>query len=165
MVKKRFAMMMHEDEVSHGFCLSTPIGKENVKCKVHDATEVFLFHNSLFSWACLAINANVYKYGSIQPKELEELKQPYLVEMNCHGQLKPVAAMVAVNLGLAVVNVLIKQILNRGVNHLVIITYRQSIAAVFISAIAFFLERYVDVFSICSMSRVSYSFSQYIYIQ
>ncbi|XP_002272105.2 WAT1-related protein At3g30340 [Vitis vinifera] len=61
--------------------------------------------------------------------------------MNCHGQLKAVAAMVAVNFGLSVANVLIKMILDQGANHLVVITYRQSISTVFISTIAFFLER------------------------
>ncbi|RVW99359.1 WAT1-related protein [Vitis vinifera] len=61
--------------------------------------------------------------------------------MNSHGQLKTVAAMVAVNFGLSVANVLIKMILDQGANHLVVITYRQSISTVFISAVAFFLER------------------------
>lgn len=68
--------------------------------------------------------------------------------MNCHGQLKTGVAMMAVYLGLAVVNVLIKQILDRGANHLVIITYRQSVSAVFISAIAFFAQRYIYLVSI-----------------
>lgn len=63
--------------------------------------------------------------------------------MNCHGQLKAVAAMVAVNFGLSVANVLIKMILDQGANHLVVITYRQSISTVFISTISFFLERYI----------------------
>lgn len=63
--------------------------------------------------------------------------------MNSHGQLKTVAAMVAVNFGLSVANVLIKMILDQGANHLVVITYRQSISTVFISTIAFFLERYI----------------------
>ncbi|KAL6350072.1 hypothetical protein AAG906_004007 [Vitis piasezkii] len=61
--------------------------------------------------------------------------------MNCHEQLKTVAAMVAVNFAISVANVLIKMILDQGANYLVVITYRQSISTVFISAVAFFLER------------------------
>lgn len=49
--------------------------------------------------------------------------------------------MVAVNLGFAAVNVLFKKILDHGANHLVIVAYRQLIAAIFLAPIAFFVER------------------------
>ncbi|CAL5381946.1 unnamed protein product [Camellia sinensis] len=61
--------------------------------------------------------------------------------MDCCEKWKPFAAMVAVDFALAVVNILLKKVLNEGVNHLLIVTYRQSISAIFLSPIAFFWER------------------------
>lgn len=61
--------------------------------------------------------------------------------MYCHEQFKPVAAMLAVNFALALVNILFKKIIDEGTNHLVIIAYRQLISAIFIAPIAYFLER------------------------
>ncbi|KAF5952472.1 hypothetical protein HYC85_010416 [Camellia sinensis] len=60
--------------------------------------------------------------------------------MDCCEKWKPFAAMVAVDFALAVVNILLKKVLNEGVNHLLIVTYRQSISAIFLSLIAFFWE-------------------------
>lgn len=61
--------------------------------------------------------------------------------MNCHEQFKPVAAMVAVNFALAMVNVLLKKIIDEGTSHLVIVAYRQLISAIFLAPIAYFWER------------------------
>ncbi|KAK1326403.1 WAT1-related protein [Acorus calamus] len=49
--------------------------------------------------------------------------------------------MVAANVGFATVNVLIKKALDEGINHLVLITYRQCVAAAFLSPIAYVRER------------------------
>lgn len=49
--------------------------------------------------------------------------------------------MVAVNLGLAAANALLKKILDGGLNHLVIVAYRQVIATIFLAPIAYFWER------------------------
>ncbi|OMO82340.1 Drug/metabolite transporter [Corchorus olitorius] len=61
--------------------------------------------------------------------------------MKCCKQWKPVAAMLAVNFALAIANVLLKKILDEGVSHIIILLYRQSISAVFLAPIAYFLER------------------------
>ncbi|KAK4489243.1 hypothetical protein RD792_005040 [Penstemon davidsonii] len=53
----------------------------------------------------------------------------------------PVIAMIAIDLAFAVSNILLKKIVSDGMNHLVFITYRQSISALFLSPLAFFLER------------------------
>ncbi|XP_047335627.1 WAT1-related protein At3g30340-like [Impatiens glandulifera] len=49
--------------------------------------------------------------------------------------------MISVNLILATVNILLKKLLNDGINDLVIITYRQLIAAIFLIPIAYIKER------------------------
>ncbi|XP_047306588.1 WAT1-related protein At3g30340-like [Impatiens glandulifera] len=57
-------------------------------------------------------------------------------------QSKPFVAMIVVNFVLATVNVLFKKIIiNGGMSHLVIVTYRQSVAAIFLSPLAYFRER------------------------
>lgn len=61
--------------------------------------------------------------------------------MNCCEQWKPIVAMLVINFALAMVNVLLKKALDQGLNHLIIVTYRQSISAVFLAPIAFFWER------------------------
>ncbi|GER57875.1 nodulin MtN21 /EamA-like transporter family protein [Striga asiatica] len=53
----------------------------------------------------------------------------------------PVLVMVAIDQALAVSNILLKKILGDGINLWVFITYRQSISAIFLSPLAFFLER------------------------
>ncbi|XXG66988.1 hypothetical protein AAC387_Pa06g0434 [Persea americana] len=61
-------------------------------------------------------------------------------ESNC-GEWKPVFAMIAVDVAFAIVNILLKRVLDEGMSHLVLVTYRQAIAAVFIAPIAYFRER------------------------
>lgn len=64
------------------------------------------------------------------------------VKMNSFGEWKPVVAMVVVNFALAIVNLLLKKVLNEGTNQLIIVTYRQSISAIFLGPIAYFWNRY-----------------------
>ncbi|XP_050387613.1 WAT1-related protein At3g30340-like [Argentina anserina] len=61
--------------------------------------------------------------------------------VNFCGQWKPVVAMIGINLALAVVNVLLKLTMDKGVHNLVVVTYRQSISCVFLTPIALFWER------------------------
>ncbi|KAK2988157.1 hypothetical protein RJ640_020639 [Escallonia rubra] len=53
----------------------------------------------------------------------------------------PVIAMVVVEFAFAIVNILLKKLVDNGTSHLVFITYRQSISTMFLAPIAFFLER------------------------
>ncbi|XP_062229965.1 WAT1-related protein At3g30340-like [Phragmites australis] len=68
----------------------------------------------------------------------------WLLEMwsaGCTEQWMPTAAMVATNVVIAIMTALIKQALNQGMNRLVLITFRQMVATVFLGPIAFFKER------------------------
>lgn len=60
----------------------------------------------------------------------------------CVEQWMPTAAMVATNVVIAVMTALLKQALNQGMNRLVLITFRQMLATVFLGPIAYFKERY-----------------------
>lgn len=54
---------------------------------------------------------------------------------------KPFVAMIAVDFGFAVVNILLKKVVEEGMNHLVFITYRLCISSVFLAPIGYFWER------------------------
>lgn len=53
----------------------------------------------------------------------------------------PVMAMIAIDLAFAVSNILLKKVVSDGIDHLVFITYRQSVSALFLFPLAYFLER------------------------
>ncbi|CAL5045236.1 unnamed protein product [Urochloa decumbens] len=59
----------------------------------------------------------------------------------CMEQWMPTAAMVTTNVVIAIMTALIKQALNQGMNRLVLITFRQMVATVFLGPIAYFKER------------------------
>lgn len=61
--------------------------------------------------------------------------------MTCHGKWKPVAVMVAINVAFAMVNLLLKKVLDKGVNGLILVAYRQSISAIFMVPFACLWER------------------------
>ncbi|KAL3814893.1 hypothetical protein ACJIZ3_016161 [Penstemon smallii] len=61
--------------------------------------------------------------------------------MNCVERWKPVAAMVAIEFGFAVVNILFKKALDGGMNHMIIVAYRQIISTIFLIPLAYFFER------------------------
>ncbi|PRQ58663.1 putative EamA domain-containing protein [Rosa chinensis] len=77
--------------------------------------------------------------------------------VNFYGQWKPVVAMIGINLALAIVNVLLKLTLDKGVHNLVVITYRQSISCVFLTPIAFFWES-ICCFQHCTLLFESLNF-------
>ncbi|CAN6568469.1 unnamed protein product [Malus baccata var. baccata] len=61
--------------------------------------------------------------------------------MNCMGKWKSIFVMLVINLAFAIVNILLKKTIDGGLGGLIIVTYRQSISAVFLTPIAFFWER------------------------
>ncbi|XP_054801155.1 WAT1-related protein At3g30340-like [Prosopis cineraria] len=54
---------------------------------------------------------------------------------------KPFVAMMAIDFAFAVVNILLEEVLQEGMNPLVLVTYRLSVACIFLAPIAFFWER------------------------
>ena len=62
--------------------------------------------------------------------------------MNCWGKWKSIFVMLVINLGFAIVNILLKNTIDGGLGGLIIVTnYQQSISTVFLTPIAFFWER------------------------
>ncbi|PSS11275.1 WAT1-related protein [Actinidia chinensis var. chinensis] len=61
--------------------------------------------------------------------------------MTSCDEWKPVIAMVAIDFGFAIVNILLKKVTDAGMDHLVFITYRQSIATIFLAPIGYLSER------------------------
>lgn len=59
----------------------------------------------------------------------------------------PVLAMIAIDVAFAVSNILLKKVVSDGIDHLVFITYRQSVSAIFLFPLAYFLERSEPFFS------------------
>ncbi|KAL0534845.1 hypothetical protein IC582_029142 [Cucumis melo] len=55
--------------------------------------------------------------------------------------MKAVVVMLSINLALAGVNILLKEILNEGISQLLIVVYRQTISSLFLLPIAYFWER------------------------
>lgn len=58
-------------------------------------------------------------------------------------RIKPIIAMVMVDIGFGVGNVLMKQVLEDGLNSLVLITYRMVIGSLFLAPVSYFSERYI----------------------
>ncbi|KAK7318831.1 hypothetical protein RJT34_03538 [Clitoria ternatea] len=54
---------------------------------------------------------------------------------------KPFLVMIAIDLSLTMVNILLKQVLEKGMDHMVFITYRLSISTIFLAPISYFRER------------------------
>lgn len=54
---------------------------------------------------------------------------------------KPFLVMIAIDISLTAVNILLKKVLQQGMNHLVFITYRLSVSSIFLAPIGYFKER------------------------
>uniref|UniRef100_A0A0D3GBX4 EamA domain-containing protein n=1 Tax=Oryza barthii TaxID=65489 RepID=A0A0D3GBX4_9ORYZ len=67
---------------------------------------------------------------------------PEMWRAGCMEQWMPTVSMVATNVVIAIMTALIKQALNQGMNRLVLITFRQMVATVFLGPIAYFKERF-----------------------
>ncbi|KAL9385208.1 hypothetical protein Peur_022218 [Populus x canadensis] len=57
------------------------------------------------------------------------------------GQWKPVVGMLVISFAFAIVNLLLKKMIDQGTNNMVIATYRLSSSAIFLAPIAYFWER------------------------
>ncbi|KAK9122409.1 hypothetical protein Syun_020026 [Stephania yunnanensis] len=64
-----------------------------------------------------------------------------MAEMQCCSEWQPVLAMVAIDIALAILNVLLKKVIDQGLEHLILITYRTAIATIFLAPITYFRER------------------------
>ncbi|KAK7247187.1 hypothetical protein RIF29_42064 [Crotalaria pallida] len=60
--------------------------------------------------------------------------------MTC-DEWKPFLVMIAVAFALTIVNILLKKVLEEGMNHLAFITYRLSISSIFLAPMSYFWER------------------------
>lgn len=63
------------------------------------------------------------------------------VQKGCE-EWKPFIVMLAIDFAFAIVNILLKKVLEEGMDHLVLATYRLSIATIFLAPIGYFWERY-----------------------
>ncbi|KAL6579352.1 hypothetical protein OROMI_009568 [Orobanche minor] len=63
------------------------------------------------------------------------------MKMKSSAKWYPVLVMIVIDLAFAISNILLKKIVDHGINRLVFITYRQSVSAIFLSPLALFLER------------------------
>ncbi|XP_052171079.1 WAT1-related protein At3g30340-like [Diospyros lotus] len=61
--------------------------------------------------------------------------------MKSWDEWSPVITMVAIEFAFGTVNILLKKVVDNGMNHLVVITYRQSISTIFLAPIVYFSER------------------------
>lgn len=61
--------------------------------------------------------------------------------MKSYAEWYPIFIMLAIDFAFAISNILLKKIILDGMNHLVFITYRQSISTIFLAPVAFFLEK------------------------
>ncbi|XWS48701.1 hypothetical protein CRYUN_Cryun13aG0098900 [Craigia yunnanensis] len=64
-----------------------------------------------------------------------------MAELKSCNEWKPFIAMIAIDFSFAVVNILLKKVLDEGMNHLVLITFRLSISTIFLAPIGYFWER------------------------
>ena len=64
-----------------------------------------------------------------------------VAHMKSCEEWKPFIAIIAVSFAFAIVNILLKKILDEGMDHLVFVTYRLTISTMFIAPIGYFLEK------------------------
>ncbi|RDX63599.1 WAT1-related protein, partial [Mucuna pruriens] len=88
---------------------------------------------------------------------------------HCHELCKPVSIMILVNLALAFVNLLLKKVLNEGMDFTCIITYRQAISFIFMAPIAYFYDRKhkLELHIICLLflsALLGVTFPQYLFL-
>ncbi|KAL6006640.1 hypothetical protein ACLOJK_032133 [Asimina triloba] len=91
-----------------------------------------------------------YHFGNpISDKAREAFGEGPLSEKSMAGskcsEWKHVFAMVGVEVAFAIANILLKKVLDEGIDHLALITYRQAIAALSLAPIAFFKERKINL--------------------
>ncbi|MED6174733.1 hypothetical protein PIB30_071854 [Stylosanthes scabra] len=92
-----------------------------------------------------------------------------MVLTNALGLLKPVIILIIVNLAMAVVNLLMKKVLNEGMDNMIIVTYRQVVSFTFLAPIACLYERKhkLEAHIICLLflsALVGVTLTQYIFL-
>ncbi|CAI9274650.1 unnamed protein product [Lactuca saligna] len=94
------------------------------------------------------------------------------MDSKSNGKWYPVLVMVAVHFVFATINVLLKKVIVDGLNHLVFITYRLSVATIFLAPVAFFFESrknrpkltYSVVFFLFVNAILGASLTQYLFL-
>jgi hypothetical protein len=79
--------------------------------------------------------------SSASPKFLSIYCTALRENMSDVGQWKPVVGMLVISFAFAIVNLLLKKMIDQGTNNMVIATYRLSSSAIFLAPIAYFWER------------------------
>jgi archaellum biogenesis protein FlaJ (TadC family) len=79
--------------------------------------------------------------SSASPKFLSIYCTALRENMSDVRQWKPVVGMLVISFAFAIVNLLLKKMIDQGTNNMVIATYRLSSSAIFLAPIAYFWER------------------------
>jgi len=94
---------------------------------------------------CCIIALQPFQYF---PKNIYKRERPHstcprncIAEMKNFDEWKPFLVMIAIDFCLTMVNILLKQVLQKGMNHLVFVTYRLSVSTIFLAPISYFKER------------------------
>ncbi|KAL2340995.1 hypothetical protein Fmac_008935 [Flemingia macrophylla] len=110
----------------------------------------FVFLNHFPRWLPVALqlslssankNTRKEKLNCAPIKSCGNQNRIALLKMKTCNEWKPFIVMIAIDFSFAAVNILLKKVLEEGMNHLVFITYRLSISTIFIAPIAYFRER------------------------
>ena len=75
--------------------------------------------------------------------------------MKTYDEWKPCITMLAINFAFAVLNILLKKVVEEGMNNLVFITYRLAISTIFLAPIGYFVERYVKALYLINSCRLT----------
>ncbi|KAI3501526.1 hypothetical protein L1887_29397 [Cichorium endivia] len=93
------------------------------------------------------------------------------MDSKSNGKWYPVLVMVAVHFVFATINILLKMVIVDGLNHLVFITYRLTVATIFLAPVAFFFERksqpkltYSIIFFLFINAILGASLTQYLFL-
>uniref|UniRef100_A0A0R0ISB1 WAT1-related protein n=2 Tax=Glycine max TaxID=3847 RepID=A0A0R0ISB1_SOYBN len=99
-------------------------------------------HNFTCSPMLHCEHLNIFlKNKNIEGGPTQPQKQNCIAEMKNCDEWKPFLVMIAIDFSLTMVNILLKKVLQEGMNHLVFITYRLSVATIFLAPIGYFKER------------------------
>ncbi|KAE8727345.1 putative methyltransferase PMT18 [Hibiscus syriacus] len=88
-----------------------------------------------------------------------------MAELKSCNEWYPFIVMIAVDFSFSVVNILLKKVLDDGMNHLVLITFRLSISTIFLVPIGYFWERYRKLLSPLSIIPITFPFKCFFKLQ
>ncbi|KAD3641355.1 hypothetical protein E3N88_30579 [Mikania micrantha] len=93
------------------------------------------------------------------------------MDTNRYCKWYPLLVMIAIQFAFATINVLLKKVIEDGLDHLVFITYRLGVATLFLAPVAFFLERkreikltYNIIFHLFLNAILGASLTQYLFL-